>query len=95
MNENFNYSVRIDAAQIESNLPGEDRFCSRESRDLKAYCVIDGHGGYLAADICGKQECYRNQCLIGSHVTSFDTFSAAFIRYYYRWYRPTALSTKR
>ena len=44
-------NVIVDAIQIESNLPGEDRFCVRDYGSVKGFAVIDGHGGYLAADI--------------------------------------------
>ena len=37
--------------QIESNCPGEDRYCIRIHSDIKGYAVVDGHGGHLAADI--------------------------------------------
>jgi hypothetical protein len=48
-------TVGVDVIQFESNSPGEDRFCIREKilkcgSPIKAYSVIDGHGGYLAAD---------------------------------------------
>ena len=41
----------ISVSQVESNLPGEDRFCVRATPDVFAAAVYDGHGGYLAADI--------------------------------------------
>lgn len=57
-------SIGIDVVQMESNLPGEDRFCARENSECKAYAVFDGHGGYLAADICGK-------CELCCHITMY------------------------
>ena len=64
--------VDVDVVQLESNTPGEDRFCVREriyrpgtgnetvgSNTIdRAYVVIDGHGGFLAADMT------REWCLI-------------------------------
>lgn len=42
----------ISISQLESNLPGEDRYSYRIlTEDIKCFCVIDGHGGYLAADL--------------------------------------------
>ena len=41
----------VSIAQVESNLPGEDRYCVRVSNDVSAFAVYDGHGGYLSADI--------------------------------------------
>lgn len=49
--------INVDAIQFDSNDPGEDRFCIREQwlqnsgQEVKAYAVIDGHGGFLAADM--------------------------------------------
>jgi hypothetical protein len=44
----------VSVCQVESNLPGEDRYCVRVTEDILTYAVYDGHGGYLAADIaCG------------------------------------------
>jgi hypothetical protein len=38
--------------QLESNVPGEDRYSIRIlADDIKLFAVIDGHGGYLAADM--------------------------------------------
>lgn len=38
--------------QLESNVPGEDRYSIRIlAEDIKLFAVIDGHGGYLAADM--------------------------------------------
>lgn len=41
----------VSISQVESNLPGEDRYCIRVTEDIYTYGVYDGHGGYLAADI--------------------------------------------
>ena len=41
-------------AQIESNRPGEDRYAVIIKPAIKGYIVIDGHGGYLAADIASS-----------------------------------------
>lgn len=41
----------VSICQVESNLPGEDRYCIRVTEDICTYGVYDGHGGYLAADI--------------------------------------------
>lgn len=41
----------VSICQVESNLPGEDRYCIRVTEDIYTYGVYDGHGGYLAADI--------------------------------------------
>jgi hypothetical protein len=41
----------VSISQVESNLPGEDRYCVRVTDDIYTYGVYDGHGGYLAADI--------------------------------------------
>jgi hypothetical protein len=41
----------VSVSQVESNLPGEDRFSVRVTNDISAYAVYDGHGGYLACDI--------------------------------------------
>jgi hypothetical protein len=52
--------VHIDVIQLESNVPGEDRFCvyekpyERGNSVDRAFGVVDGHGGYLAADMTGK-----------------------------------------
>lgn len=43
--------IDVDVIQMDSNQPGEDRFCVRENAYARAYAVIDGHGGFLAADI--------------------------------------------
>lgn len=41
----------VSICQVESNLPGEDRYCIRVTEDIFTYGVYDGHGGYLAADM--------------------------------------------
>lgn len=41
----------VSICQVESNLPGEDRYCIRVTEDIYTYGVYDGHGGYLAADM--------------------------------------------
>ena len=41
----------ISVSQVESNLPGEDRYCVRATADVFAAAVYDGHGGYLACDM--------------------------------------------
>ena len=41
----------VSICQVESNLPGEDRYCIRVTEDVYTYGVYDGHGGYLAADM--------------------------------------------
>ena len=43
--------MNIHVAQIESNLPGEDRFQIKQKHNIFSACVLDGHGGYLAVDI--------------------------------------------
>jgi hypothetical protein len=49
--------VFVDVIQLESNSPGEDRFCVYErpygAGIDRAFGVVDGHGGYLAADMTG------------------------------------------
>lgn len=55
---NSDYSVEcmtftpdVSVCQVESNLPGEDRYVCRVTEDILTYGIYDGHGGYLAADI--------------------------------------------
>lgn len=48
------FQTKVDIAQLDSNSPGEDRFQILKYNNFDAYCVIDGHGGYLAADITLK-----------------------------------------
>ena len=44
----------VSISQVESNLPGEDRYSLRVANDVAAFAVYDGHGGYLACDMaCG------------------------------------------
>ena len=43
--------LNLSVSQIESNSPGEDRYSVLINSTMKGFCVIDGHGGYLAADI--------------------------------------------
>lgn len=50
-NSRMHTNVEVDCVQIESNCPGEDRFCARRTEKVQAFGVMDGHGGYLAADI--------------------------------------------
>lgn len=42
-------------SHVESNTPGEDRYCARIlADDIKLFSVIDGHGGYLACDLASN-----------------------------------------
>ena len=44
----------VSISQVESNLPGEDRYSVRVTNHVSAFAVYDGHGGYLACDMaCG------------------------------------------
>jgi serine/threonine protein phosphatase PrpC len=54
------FNVSYDISQLESNKPGEDRFCVVQRNNLFGFAVIDGHGGYLAADIAGEHYCDNN-----------------------------------
>lgn len=55
---NTKYNIEFDAAQLESNSPGEDRFRVVQKDGISAFAVLDGHGGYLAADIGGVHKTY-------------------------------------
>lgn len=46
--------IGFDVAQLESNSPCEDRFHVLQKHQIQAFCVLDGHGGHLAADTVGK-----------------------------------------
>lgn len=58
----------VSICQVESNLPGEDRYCIRVTEDIYTYGVYDGHGGYLAADIA----CATLQDMIISEISSLQ-----------------------
>jgi serine/threonine protein phosphatase PrpC len=45
------FTPNVSVCQVESNLPGEDRYVCRVTEDILTYGIYDGHGGYLAADI--------------------------------------------
>jgi serine/threonine protein phosphatase PrpC len=45
------FTPDVSVCQVESNLPGEDRYVCRVTEDILTYGIYDGHGGYLAADI--------------------------------------------
>lgn len=49
--ESYSPPPTVSICQVESNLPGEDRYCIRVTEDIYTYGVYDGHGGYLAADM--------------------------------------------
>ena len=56
--------IGADVVQFDSNSPGEDRFAIREALldntdIIRAYAVIDGHGGFLAADIVCKSNEFK------------------------------------
>jgi hypothetical protein len=52
----FNPNISINIATIDSNAPSEDRWCVRLNSSIARGCaVIDGHGGYLAADIANDK----------------------------------------
>jgi serine/threonine protein phosphatase PrpC len=56
----------VSVCQVESNLPGEDRYCIRVTEEIYTYGVYDGHGGYLAADIA----CATLQDMIIAEISS-------------------------
>lgn len=47
-------SINVSVSQINSNNPGEDRYVVLIKPTMKGFLVIDGHGGYLAADIAAS-----------------------------------------
>lgn len=49
-------NLSINISTIDSNSPSEDRWCVRLNCSIARGCaVIDGHGGYLAADIANDK----------------------------------------
>ncbi len=67
----------ISIAQVESNLPGEDRFSVRATKDVSAFAVFDGHGGYLACDMA----CATLLDMIIAHISATNAEERTNIRY--------------
>jgi hypothetical protein len=67
----------ISIAQVESNLPGEDRFSVRATKDVSAFAVFDGHGGYLACDMA----CATLLDMIITHISATNAEDLTNIRY--------------
>lgn len=66
----------VSICQVESNLPGEDRYCIRVTEDIYTYGVYDGHGGYLAADMA----CATLQDLIISEITAIPGIDRSYFK---------------
>lgn len=73
----FAFVPDISIAQVESNLPGEDRYCVRVTNDVSCFAVLDGHGGYLAADIA----CAGLLDMIISHISATNAEDLTNARY--------------